>query len=80
MNIFIDFHGDDLIQLLDHRIDQFINTSENVCNNNSDAKPFIQHSISELKRYWNDLKRQANELGRNIADAKQYFAVNEQVN
>lgn len=67
-------------QILDHRIDQFINTSENVCNNNSDAKPFIQSSISELKRYWNDLKRQANDLRQNIDHTKQYFAVNEQVN
>lgn len=67
-------------QILDQRIDQFINTSENVCNNNSDAKPFIQSSISELKRYWNDLKRQANDLRQNIDHTKQYFAVNEQVN
>lgn len=71
---------DDLIhQILDQRIDKFINTSENVCNNNSEAKPFIQNSISELKRYWNDLKRQANELEQNIENMKQYFAVNEQV-
>lgn len=67
-------------QILDQRIDQFINTSENVCNNNSEAKPFIQNSIGELKRYWNDLKRQANEMRQNIDHTKQYFAVNEQVN
>lgn len=66
-------------QILDQRIDKFINTSENVCNNNSDAKPYIQNSISELKRYWNDLKRQANELEHNIEQTKQYFIVNEQV-
>ncbi|XP_031619553.1 muscle M-line assembly protein unc-89 isoform X2 [Contarinia nasturtii] len=68
-----------VIQVLDQRIDKFINTSENVCNNNSNAKPFIQNSISELKRYWNDLKRQANELERNIENMKQYFTVNEQI-
>ncbi|XP_055314991.1 uncharacterized protein LOC129575416 isoform X3 [Sitodiplosis mosellana] len=68
-----------VIQILDQRIDKFINTSENVCNNNSDAKPFIQNSISELKRYWNDLKRQANELEKNIENMKQYFTVNEQI-
>lgn len=66
--------------MLDQRIDQFINTSENVCNNNSDAKPFIQNSIGELKRYWNDLKRQGNELRQNIDNTKEYFATNEQVN
>lgn len=82
IDVFIDLFlfCDDLIhQILDQRIDKFINTSENVCNNNNEAKPFIQNSISELKRYWNDLKRQANELEQNIENIKQYFAVNEQV-
>lgn len=67
-------------QVLNQRIDIFTNTSENVCNNNNDAKPFIQNSIGELKRYWNDLKRQANELEQNIEQTKQYFIANEQVN
>lgn len=67
-------------QILDQRIDKFMNTSENVCNNNNDAKPYIQNSIGELKRYWNDLKRQANELEQNIDQTKHYFIVNEQVN
>lgn len=65
--------------MLDQQIEKFVNTSENICNNNSEAKPFIQNSIGELKRYWNDLKRQANELRQNIENTQQYFSVNEQV-
>ena len=65
---------------MDQRIDQFINKSENVCNNNIEAKPYIQNSVGELKRYWNNLKKQANELRQSIDSTKQYFATNEQVN
>lgn len=67
------------MQHLDQRIDGFINASENVCNNNNEATPFIQNSIGDLKRYWNDVKRQSNELIQSIENCKRYSSVNEQV-
>lgn len=75
------FHSDpdDLMQHLDQRIDGFINASENICNNNNDAAPFIQNSIGDLKRYWNDVKRQSNDLMQSIDNCKRYSSVNEQV-
>lgn len=67
------------MQHLDQQIDGFISASENVCNNNNDAAPFIQNSIGDLKRYWSDVKRQSNDLMQSIENFKQYSSVNEQV-
>lgn len=64
---------------MDQRINKFINESKNVCNSNSDTIPYIQNSICELTRYWNDVKRQANEMRTRIEDTLKYFLVNDQV-
>lgn len=71
--------GGVIVQKLDQKIDKFINASENVCNNNNEAKPFIQNSIGDLKRYWNDIKRQSVDLRQSIDNTNRYFTVNEQV-
>lgn len=66
-------------QILDQRIDIFINTAENICNSNSEIKPFVQNSIGELKKYWNEFKRQVTNTRQNIEDTKTYFNINDQV-
>lgn len=67
------------LQLLDKRIEIFINSSETLCNNNSEIKPFVINSVTELRKYWNDFKDQVNNTRHSIEDTKSYFNLNDQV-
>lgn len=76
---FLIFPLDFCQQILEQRIDVFINTAENICNNNAEAKPFVQHSVNELQKYWNDFKRQASISRQNVEDANKFFEIKDQV-
>lgn len=42
-------------------------------------KPIVQHSVSELQKYWNEFKRQVEILRQNIEFSIKYFEIRDQV-
>jgi hypothetical protein len=65
--------------LLDKRIENFINSSKNICGTYPDTKTYIENENEKLKTKWDDVLKNFNEFKRLITATSEYFALAENV-
>lgn len=68
-----------LFQLLEQRIQTFINTGEQLLANRHVHSPHIEHHVKQLKERWNDFKKQVESTRRLIDLSIQYFQLIDEV-
>ena len=71
------FHVLFYLQLLNKRIENFINSYSNI--SYPDAKPYVSDELMKLLRRWDDFKNQSARLKSNLSLAQQYFSLLENV-
>lgn len=67
------------LQLLEQRIQTFINTGEQLLANRHLHSPHIEHHVEQLKERWNDFKKQVESTRRLIDLSIQYFQLVDEV-
>lgn len=65
------------LQLLNKRIENFINSYKNI--SYPDAKPYVDDELMKLQKRWDDFKSQSLKLKNKLSSAQQYFSLLENV-
>lgn len=68
-----------MLQLLEQRIQTFVNTGEQLLTNRHVHSPHIEHHVKLLKDRWTDFKTQVEDTRRLIDLSIQYFQLVEEV-
>lgn len=79
INIYIFFCFCLLFQLLNKRIETFINSYKNSTISYPDTKPYVDGELDKLQRRWNDFKNNSDNLKRSMTLSQQYFNLLESV-
>lgn len=69
-----------MFQLLEQRIQTFVNTGEQLLANRHVHSPHIEHHVKQLQDRWNDFKKQVEDTRKLIDLSIQYFQLVEEVN
>lgn len=67
------------LQLLEQRIQTFVNTGEQLLANRHVHSPHIEHHVKQLKEKWSNFKKQVEDTRRLIDLSIQYFQLVEEV-
>lgn len=68
-----------LLQLLDKRIETFINSYRSSNISYPDTKPYVDDELNKLQRQWDAFKNQSLLLKNKLTSAQQYFNLLETV-
>lgn len=68
-----------LLQLLNKRIETFINSYRSSNVSYPDTKPYVDEELNKLQRAWDDFKNKSLNLRNKLSLAQQYFSLLETV-
>jgi hypothetical protein len=63
------------LQLLNKRIETFINSYKNSTNHYPDTKPYVEGEMAKLQSRWNEFKDKSQRLKNSLAQAQQYYSL-----